>query len=287
MTSILVPAGGSDGDHAVFATALAAAAPLAARLDFLHIRVSAGEAAPFFRHVDFARGPALREAMSRLESDGVERAAAAARHVRDFCRRHAIPLDGAPPPAPALSASWREEPDDALGRILRHARHSDLVILGRPARSNGLPADLIEEVLLGSGRPVILAPREPRPSLLGTILVCWQETAAAARALAAARPLLARASRVLVASIGDDEGPAKDAGALARSLARDGIAAAAETLRRDGRPVAEQLAAAAAQCDADLLVMGAYSHSRLRELVFGGCTERFITEAERPVLMMH
>jgi nucleotide-binding universal stress UspA family protein len=261
--------------------------PLHAQLAFLHVRISPGQAAPFTPHLDFARGPALREALRRLDNEAETRSAEAVRHVRQFCRRHGLALDEAPSPAPAVSATWREEHDDALGRLMRHARHNDLIVLGRAARSDGLPADLIEQLLLGCGRPVLIAPAQPRPSLVGTVLVCWQETAAAARALGAALPLLAASRRVVIASVEDGDGPRDDAAELARHLARRGIAAEALRIRSDGRPAAEQLDAAAASCDADLLVMGGYSHSRTRELLFGGCTQRFIAGAERPVLLMH
>jgi hypothetical protein len=87
MTSILVPIGGAESDEVVFETALAAARPLQAHLQFLHVRIGAGAAARNTPHVAFVGGAALRDALDELESQSATRSAAAARHVREFCAR--------------------------------------------------------------------------------------------------------------------------------------------------------------------------------------------------------
>jgi nucleotide-binding universal stress UspA family protein len=287
MKTILVPAAGSDSDLAPFETALAAARPLGAHLDFLHIRISAGEAAPFIPHLGFARGAAIHAALHKLEDLAETRSAAAARQVHEFCRRHAIVL-GDPPQRRGLSAAWREEPDDPVGRLMRHARHHDLIVLGRRTRrDDGLPDDLIEQLLLACGRPVLLAPPEPPASLLGSVMVCWQETAGAARALGAALPLLAKSRRVLIARVEDGSAAREDGAEVAQYLAWHGIDAQPCAIPPDGRPAAELIGEAAAAANVDLLVMGGYSHSPTRELLFGGCTVAFIARADRAVLLMH
>jgi nucleotide-binding universal stress UspA family protein len=287
MKTILTPAAGSDSDIATFETALAAARPLGAHLEFLHIRISPSEAARFTPHLDFAPGAALHQALETLADADKARSAAAARHVRDFCRRHRIELGDGLAPQRGVSAAWREEADDAIGRLMRHARHNDLIVLGRVAHRDSLPDDLIEQLLVGCGRPVLLAAPTPRPRLLGTAMVCWQEAAQAARALGAALPLLAKSDRVLIARVDDGSSAPEDAVAIARYLAWHGIEAQTYTVPSDGRTVAELLGEAAATCEVDLIVMGGYSRSRTREHVFGGCTESFIERADRPVLLMH
>jgi nucleotide-binding universal stress UspA family protein len=168
------------------------------------------------------------------------------------------------------------------------ARHCDLVVLGRAARADGLPRDLVELILVGSGRPILLAPPRPVGRIAGTALVCWKETAEAARALAAALPLLVKSSRVIVLSVEEGEGTSLQHGvAVVRYLAWHGVGAEARWLPTDGRAIAEQIDAAAADYGADLMVMGGYGHGRMRELIFGGCTQRFLERAARPVLLMH
>jgi nucleotide-binding universal stress UspA family protein len=288
MKTILVLTGGSETDRAVFDTALAAARPLGAHLEFLHIRISAGQAALFTPHVDFARGPALREAVDRLEAGAAARSAAAASLFLRFCKQAAIEIADVPSGSIGVSASWREERDNALERILLHARHNDLVVVGRSSRADGLPSDLIGRLLIGCGRPVLVAPSHVRESLTDTILICWKETAAAARAFGAALPLISKSKRAVI--VGVEESGAGSLGGicdLARQLAWHGVTAEVGWLQAETPTAAEQLAAAADRYAADLLVMGGYGHSRTREMVFGGCTQHFLDQAERPVLMMH
>jgi len=288
MKSILVPAGGSDTDELVFATALAAARPFSAHLQFVHIYVNPGQAAINTPHVEFASGAALVDALGQLQNKANDRSAAAARHVQEFCVRAEIDLVDVPRVSHAVTASWREEREDARQRLLFHARHSDLVVMGRAKRPNGLPPDLIEHLLMDCGRPILLASRNPTPNLVGTIMVSWRETADAARAVMAAMPFLTRAERVVFAAVKerpeDSDAAINDA---ASQFRWHGVATEAQIVRADGQPTAEILTRLAKSCGADLLVMGAYGHSRLRERIFGGCTQAMIEHADLPVLMLH
>ena len=287
MKTILVLAGGGGTDETVFETAFAAAAPLAAHLEFLHVRLSPGEAAAFMPHVDFARGPALRDAMDRLQAEAEDRSAAVARRFRQFCEARDIVITDIPSQRPTVSATLLEQRDDAIARMLLRARHNDLVVIGRAPRSNGLPADLAEILLLGCGRPLLIAPPQPPQRLTGTVLVCWKEAVEAARALTAAMPLLTKSEHVIVASVEEGGGSLRNDFDIAQRLAWHGISAEAVWMTAEGRPVSEQLETIAARYGADLVVMGGYGHDRVRELIFGGCTRRVLDRADRPVLLMH
>jgi nucleotide-binding universal stress UspA family protein len=233
-------------------------------------------------------GPGLRKTLAELEYEAKARTRAAEQHVRDFCARAQIAIAEPEKLNDAVTASWRVEQNDALRRIVFHARHNDLVIAGRAKKPNGLPPDLVESVLIGCGRPVLIASAAPPQSLTGTIMVCWKESAEAARAAAAAMPLLRKAERVIFASVAEaSDGPAEGVQGIARQCALNGIAAETRIIAPNGRAPEVALAAEARECKADLMVMGAYGHSRMRELLFGGCTRAFISDAERPVLLMH
>jgi nucleotide-binding universal stress UspA family protein len=247
-----------------------------------------GDAAAFIPHVEFARGAALRAALQHIETDQQRRSTVGRHRFQRFCQEHSIALREAPIADDVLSATWREATGSGLERLMPHARHSDLAVLGRASRADGLPQDLIGQVLLGSGRPVLLAPARPVERLTGTVLVCWNETPEAARALAAAVPLLAKSRRVIVLSVGErEELSVENGAAIVRQLAWHRVAAEARWMLSNGGAIAEQIDAAAREYDADLLVMGGYGRSRMRELVFGGCTQRFIERSDRPVLLMH
>jgi nucleotide-binding universal stress UspA family protein len=288
MKSFLVPVGGAGSDECVLETALAAARPFAAHLNFLHVHVSAGQAAVHSPHADFATGPALRETLAELEHEAKVRTRTAEQHVRDFFARSQVAMAEPGKVNGAVTASWRVEQDDALRRIVFHARHNDLIIAGRAKKPNGLPPDFVESVLIDCGRPVLLASAAPRQSLTGTILVCWKESAEAARAFAAATPLLRNAGRAIFASVAEtNDGAAESMQGIARQCALSGIAAETRLIAPSGRSPEVALAAAAKEYEADLVVMGAYGHSRMREPLFGGCTRAFISHAEQPVLLMH
>jgi nucleotide-binding universal stress UspA family protein len=288
MKSILVPTGGSDQDKCLFETALAAARPFAAHLNFLHVRVSAGQSAMQVPHADFASGPALRDTLVQLERKAETRSIAAAQHIRDFCERSKIALCDVPHSASAVSASWREDIGDPLRRITFHARHHDLVVVARAKRPNGLPADFIDLLLLSCGRPVLIAGSTPPQTLTKTVMVCWRESADAARAVTAATPFLTQAKRVVFASVAERSHSATSTLAgIARQFEWNGIPVETKLISPNGRSPKELLPLAAEECDADLVVMGAYGHSHLREVIFGGCTQDFINHAAKPVLLMH
>lgn len=287
MKTILVQVGGGDTDQTVFETALQAARPFSAHLAFFHVRIDAGEAALWTPHAEFAQGPALRDCLDRLRSRAQARAVAAKRHVEAFCAERRLDIADMPRASAGVTASWREEEHDATQRLMLRARHHDLVVVGRARGPDGLPPDLLEQLLLGCGRPLLIASSRPPRTLAGTIVVCWKEAPEAARAVTAAMPLLRMADRVVV--VGVDDGPASSEEAvadLARQLLWHGIAGEARFLSA-GSTVQETLFAAARSYGADLLVLGGYSRSRAREMIFGGVTRSVLEGADLPVFVLH
>jgi nucleotide-binding universal stress UspA family protein len=288
MKSILVLVGGSDTDGPLLETALAAARPFSGHLHFLHVHLRAGEAAANVPHTEFAMGPALTNAFEHLERDAATRSDEASQHVRDFCARSGIELCDAPGTITGVTGSWREEKGHAFRHAISCARHVDLVVVGRARKPNGLAADFTERLLVNCGRPVLISTSVPPRTLTGTIMVCWRETAEAARAVSAAMPFLIAAKRVVVASVAErNEDLAAAVAGVVRHLAWNRVPAEAQIIKGDGGATPRLLAAAAQACGADLVVLGAYGRSQLREMLFGGCTQAFIRDADRPVLLMH
>ena len=245
---------------------------------------------PATPHVDFARGAGLSDALRVLGHEGKARATAARHHFEALCEKEAIDI-AVDPESNVFGrqcASWSEDHHEPVTGILHFARHNDLVVLGRRGGTNGLPPDLVERVLVGSGRPILIAPHHAPKSITGTVMVCWKETAEAARAVTAAMPLLALARRVVLVTVEEDSEKTPEAiSHLAQRLEWNGIKADAKWLRRSDAPVEQRLESLAREEDASLLVMGAYGHGRLRELVFGGSTRHFLEHAERPVFLVH
>jgi nucleotide-binding universal stress UspA family protein len=288
MKAILVPVGGSEADASVFETALAVAQPLSAHLEFIHVRVTAAEAVLHTPHVEFASGTGLRSALGNLRDKAERRAAAAKRNVERFCATQGVEMVDAPRLAPSVTASWQPDAGEPMERLMFHARHHDLIVMARPAALDGLPADRLETLLLGCGRPLLIAPAGAPMRALGTAMVCWKETREAARAVTAAIPLMTKARRVVVASVIDNGAPPSEALAeLVSRLGWHGISAEARVLEREGRSTASVLSAAARSCGADVMVMGAYGHRHIREVLFGGCTQSAIEAADCSVFLVH
>jgi nucleotide-binding universal stress UspA family protein len=191
-----------------------------------------------------------------------------------------------------LDGEWLFREADLTEGITALARLHDLVVLGQPDSKAMGPGLRPEEVVLAAGRPVLVIPYVGEFATLGhNILVAWSGTRESARALHDAMFLLERAETVTVLEVDrpDTEGGASDLAAadVVAALKRRGIAAKAETTVSDGTPIADIILSLAADLTADLVVMGAWGHSRLREFVLGGVSRGILQEMTVPVLMSH
>jgi len=177
---------------------------------------------------------------------------------------------------------------DQFGMI---ARRFDLAVVGQSEPDTAMPEELIVEgALFESGRPVLIVPYIEKAGLtLGRVMVCWDASRNAARAVADAMPFLKRAKAaeiVIVASERpkSDEIPGADIG---QHLARHGLKVEVKRIVAADTDVASTLLSHAADSSADLLVMGGYGHSRLREYILGGATRGILSAMTLPVLMSH
>jgi len=238
--------------------------------------------------VDFAQGRGLGNALDGLQRTAEAKYATATRASQDFCGRHQIPSADQGARQSGVTANWLEEKGDAARRFVLQARHHDLVVVGRPSGGQRAQRSLVEQLLLASGRPVVIAP-QVAPGMAGRLaMIGWKETPEAAHALAAAMPILVNSERVILAGVEDgDSGPRSWLDAVARHLGWHGIVAQTQVISADGRSIAHLLHAAAEAANADLLILGAYGRSRVRELVFGGVTQSFLEGAAMPILLAH
>jgi len=161
--------------------------------------------------------------------------------------------------------------------------------LGRPGRDlKGSRMTTLEAALFESGRPVLLAPPSPRPQMGTNILIAWNCSTEQARATAFAMPILKLASRVVVLTVeGGAAVPGPTDQQLCRYLQLNGVPARRLTVSLDGRLTGEAVLAHATALGCDLLIKGAYTQGRLRQLVFGGTTRYILNNATLPVFMAH
>jgi nucleotide-binding universal stress UspA family protein len=177
--------------------------------------------------------------------------------------------------------------DDALGC---RGRAFDLIVVGRPGSGRDEPRmATVEAALFDSGRPVLLVPpTAPEAATLGeTIVISWNGSTETARAITFAMPFLVRARQVVVLTVkgATVEGPS--GAEIAATLRLHGVAASALTHEDERRSPGATILAQARALGTDLLVKGAYTQSRIRQLIFGGATRHILEHAELPVLMAH
>jgi nucleotide-binding universal stress UspA family protein len=225
----------------------------------------------------FARGKGILNVIEAHQAQIEEIEASHRAQFEDIVRRHEI------------RSEWRSL-SYLSSEVGVHAYYADLVLIARPEAPGQTagPPGLAESLVLSSGRPIIMFPPLGTVSRVRRILVAWNATRESIRAVADALPLLVKAEAVeaLVVDHQRHPGHGPEPGAdIARHLARHGVQVEARRLASDGKDVGRLLLSQAAAFGADLLVMGAYGHSHLREWMFGGVTRTVLYQAGLPVLM--
>lgn len=225
----------------------------------------------------------LPAGVREVQRKGFERAAAHAEAVWKEATR-----------AGDVGIEWRCVEGALVRTLALHARYVDLLVVGRVDEEDprSESEDLADDLVLQSGRPVLVVPPQGAGERIGkVVLVAWNARREAVRAVSDAMPVLERAERVVVLTVNaraeDPENEGIPAADICLHLARHGIDA--EAVNAFGAPAAvgELILDHASRAGADLIVMGAYGHSRIRELVLGGATAHVLGHASIPALLSH
>ncbi|GJD49049.1 hypothetical protein OPKNFCMD_1778 [Methylobacterium crusticola] len=270
VASVMVPVDLEPGSRGRVAVARSVAARFSARL----VGVAAREALPVRL---YGKGAYVT---TRIVGEEDARAAA------DLARAERVFRDGAGPQA---DVAWRARSGDLMAFLTEQARAADLVVVGRqPANDDdGWCAGLAPgELILRLGRPVLIVPPGVAALAAARIVVAWKDTREARRAVRDALPFLAAARSVCIATVGPEAAPdgAED---VADHLARHGVAGLRLARPQAAGSVAQALVALAHREEADLIVAGAYGHSRLRERIFGSVTRQLLAATPVCCLMSH
>jgi len=287
MKTLLVPVAMHDALPSVFETTRLAAERFGSLIEGVSLRPALAEYVP----VDMVGGMTwLRDE----EADIAEAEEAGSRFIAAMdaagIPRH--PRDGLCNPERVMEAGPRYRgrqdvpPGDAF--LGQYARLFSATVVGRPGTGDGAPRmTTFETALFESGRPILLAPPAPPRSLGDAVLIAWNGSTETARAVAFSMPFLRRASRVLVLSVEGGMVPGPSAQDLAQALACEGVSAAHRALPAGRRTPGETFLAEAKEFGCDLFIKGAYTQSRLRQMIFGGVTSHVLAQADIPVLMAH
>ena len=281
---LLLPLTGVRVGEAALTTALLVARAWKAHMLALHVRVDSRDVAPLAG--EGLSGAMIEEMMEATEAESGERAKAIRALFDRFVTSHNIrvgePAFGEQAPTASFAIITGREED----LVAQQARLADLTVVPHlESASDASASDSLHAVLFDSGRPVLIAPRES-PEQIGTrICIAWNGTAESASAVLAALPWMHRASAVRILSAEEYQRRGPLAQDLADYLALHGINAEIATFRPVDREVGAGLLRAAGEFGADLLAMGAYSHSRLRQLILGGVTRHVLEHATLPIMM--
>ncbi|HET8995313.1 MAG TPA: universal stress protein [Acetobacteraceae bacterium] len=284
---ILVPVSGGEADASVLRGAAILARRSGGHLAFLHVRPDVANLAAAMAITAFADAAWNGGYLDALQQDVTERQARAKAALERFCTTEGIVFSGVSTTA-GVTAAWHAERGEVADCLARFGRTADLLVLGRPGDTTWAPADLLDTALLTVGRPLLIVPPRPPAQLGEVVAIAWKETAEAAHAITAALPLLETARRVVILSVTEQASADQEScERLRQALVWHNLATTVQHLAPEGLEPADRLLNAAVRIGADLLVMGGYGHSRMREVAFGGFTRHVLHAAELPVLMAH
>ena len=202
----------------------------------------------------------------------------------DFMTAEHVPAHQAS--AHNLSWGWAGEAAFGDSHVSSYARIFDVTVLGRPGDERGdARMATAEAALFESGRPILLAPPTAPTVLADTVVIAWNQSIETSRATAFAMPILQKARRVVVLSVTEHKINGPTGEQLAHNLRANGVAAEAVEHSAKGRSHGDAILESAASVGGDLLVKGAYTQSRLRQMIFGGATSLILSKATLPVFM--
>jgi nucleotide-binding universal stress UspA family protein len=278
MKTILVPTEKSDLMSATLETALAFARCFDSYIEGFALRAAISD----FVAADLI----VADAWAVAETRDAELAKEARTVFETFMASRAVPhrAEG----VAALSYGWTESDAARDAFVGSYGRVFDLIVFGRPGSyPAGSSMAAVEAALFESGRPILIAPPAPPPKIGDNIVIAWNRSTETARCVAFAMPLLHRAKKVTVLTVTGGMVPGPEGTELARHLQLNGIACDAITADAGNRPSGEMMLTKATELGCDLLIKGAYTQSRLRQMIFGGATSHILAKTNLPVFMAH
>jgi len=222
-----------------------------------------------------------------LEREGHDRRDHARRLFHEFMAARGVPVGSAPSGHNGPTASWREEDGRQNAIVGLIGRVFDLILVEQPEKLASIAEATLEDALFESGRPVLMVPQNV-PAMLGEVIaIAWNGSTETAMTVALGMPFLKLARHVVIVAVAaqhmPEPGPEGDE--LARTLERHGIDVSLRTAVGRQKSQGESFLKEALAAGADMLFKGAYTQSRIRQMIFGGATRHIIMEAKLPVLM--
>jgi nucleotide-binding universal stress UspA family protein len=256
-------------------------------IEAFHVRADSKEAVPLLG--EGMSGSMIEEMIELADKDGDERSRAARGIFDQFVQDSGIKVTKGVETGSGLTASWHSEVGREDEKIANRGRVVDLVVMAQPVGEVGRPSMMaLHAAIFETARPVIMLPAQP-PEIIGSnVVIAWNGTAESARAVAGAMPFLEKANKVTALTV-ETEKSVNRIGSedLALYLGARGVKVERALVPRTEKAVGETILDFCANVKSDLLVTGAFTHSRLIQIILGGVTRHLIATAQIPVLMDH
>jgi nucleotide-binding universal stress UspA family protein len=276
MKTILIPTEKSDLMSATLETALLFAKRFGSYIEGFALRAAISD----FVAADLI----VADAWAVAETRDAELAKEARTLFESFMQAHGVPQQE----SGGVSYGWTEADTARDAFVGSYGRVFDLIVFGRPGSyPAGSSMAAVEAALFESGRPILIAPPTAPGKLGDNIVIAWNRSTETARCVAFAMPLLHQAQKVTVLTVTGSLAPGPEGEELARSLRRNGIAADAITVEASNKNAGEMILQKSGEIGCDLLIKGAYTQSRLRQMIFGGATSQILAKTTLPVFMAH
>jgi len=282
--SILVPLSVAHLAETTLKAAIVVAEPHQAHIEVLHVRPNPRIISAIY--TESASVPNVEEMIRNAEEKAAENTRNARAVFDKIYKSKTLKYSATKPRVNGVTISWHEEVGYEDQWIQRYGRVTDLIVVSHPAVAGASASLSLETALAESGRPVLVIPRLLPVKIGSNIAIAWNGSVEAARAVGEARPFLAAARKVTILTAAEPDRGQCDMEPLRRLLGWHGASAKTKKVTSQGN-IGKALASAAEECGANLFVMGAYSHSRVRQLIFGGVTRHMLESATLPILMMH
>jgi nucleotide-binding universal stress UspA family protein len=285
--TILVPMSGLAMTPAPLDAALTVGNRLGAHVEALHVSIDPRDSVAYVG--EGMTSAMIEDVMASAEQEANERRDRARQRFNEACAKNGVSLSDEVTGDGKASASFTEIVGREEDYVASKGRLADLIVAGRTDSEEEIsPSATLETALMDTGRPVLVVPPGETADHLGTtIAIAWNGSVEAGRAVSAALHFLCEADRVVVLEVEEAGKHGPSASDVVKYLAQHGITSSSKDVRASAGSVAENLLSAVRQESVDLLVMGAYTRSRLRRLIFGGVTGDVLQNAPVPVLLAH
>ncbi len=284
--TILVPVTNAETSVSAIETAFLVAKTFASHVDAFHVRVDPKDTLPLLG--EGMSGTLIQEMIEFAENESDDRAKKAQAMFMKYCDQHKIKLSPEAKMSKTMSAGWSEQTGREDEHVAVRGKLSDLIVVGRPVTDNDTPSPTtLNAALFETGRAVLVTPPTSPTEIGKHIVIFWRGSTEASRAIAAAMNFITRAESVHIMTADADRASNMAVEGLQEYLAWHGVKAQTESVDATDKSLGITLLEAAHNDKADHLVMGAYTHSRVRQLILGGVTRRVLTESKIPVLMAH